>query len=118
MTFFNYSPDAHSGVRDYSVSKWFWLYVAIAVPLTSIVFLAWMLWLRNGRKTNRKRKQLSGGLELEPVGSESQREPDARQNVFWGLGYSDPMGRPTDVGNVAEGGDGEAAEDHMARIWR
>jgi hypothetical protein len=118
MTFFNYSPNAQSGVRDYSVSKWFWLYVAITVPLTSVVFLSWMLWLRNGRKTSRKHNPLSGGLELESVASESPRETDARRNIFWGLGYSDPMGRPTHVGNAAEGGGGAVGEDHMRRIWR
>jgi len=118
MTFFSYSPNAHSGVREYSVSKWFWLYVAIAVPLTSIVFLAWMSWLRNGRKTSRKHKQPSGNLELESVGSESRRETNARRKVFWGLGYSDPMGRPADVENVAEGVDGQVSEDHMRTIWR
>jgi hypothetical protein len=118
MTFFSYSPNSQSGAQGYSVSRWFWLYVAITVPLTSIVFLAWKVWLRNGRRTSIEHEQLSGDLELGSVGSELPSEKNAKQNMFWGLGYSDPMSRPADVENVAEGVDGEMGEDHLRTIWR
>ena len=109
MTFFNFSPNSQSSAQGYSVSRWLWLYVAITVPLTSIVFLAWKLWLRNGRRTSIEHEQLSADLEL-GSGSELPRDKNARQNVFWGLGYSDPMSRPADVENV-EGVD-------SGTIWR
>jgi hypothetical protein len=118
MTFFNYSPYPHSGAQGYSVSRWFWLYVAITVPLTSIVFLAWKLWLRNGRRTSVEHEHLSGDIELSSVGSELPRDRNTKQNVFWGLRYSDPTSRPADVENVAEGVDGEMGEDHVGTIWR
>jgi hypothetical protein len=109
MTFFNFSPSSHSGAQGYSVSKWFWLYVAITIPLTSIVFLAWRLWLRHGRRTSIEHEQPSGDLELDS-GSELPGEKKARRNVFWELRYSDPMGPP-----AAEGVDGEMGE---RKIWR
>ena len=109
MTFFNYSPSSHSGAHGYSVSRWLWLYVAITIPLTSIVFLAWKLWLRNGRRTSIEHELLSGDLEL-ASGSELPRDKDARRNVFWELRYSDPMGPPVD---------GEIGEDSSKKtMWR
>jgi len=114
MTFFNYSPSSHSGAQGYSVSSWLWLYAAITIPLTSIVFLAWKLWIRNGRRTSIEHEQLSGDLEL-GSGSEFPRDKNAKRNVFSGLTYSDPMGRPADVENVGEGVDGEMGEEMM---WR
>jgi len=118
MTFFNYSPYPQSGAQSYSVSRWFWLYVAITVPLTSVTFLSWKLWLRNGRRTSTEHEHLSGDIELGPVGSELPRDRNTERNVFWGLRYSDPTSRPADVENVAEGVDGEMGEEHLGTIWR
>jgi hypothetical protein len=109
MTFFNFSPSSHSSAQGYSVSRWFWLYVAITIPLTSIVFLAWRLWLRHGQKTSKEHEQLSGDLEL-GSGSELPGDKNAGRSVFWELRYSDPMG--------PEGVDGEMGEDHLRKMWR
>lgn len=112
MTFFNYSPYPHSGAQSYSVSRWFWLYVVITIPLTSIVFLSWKLWLRNGRRTSIEQEYLSGDIE---IGSVRSRDGSKKRNVFWGLRYSDPTSRPADVENVAEG---VGREEHPGTIWR
>jgi hypothetical protein len=107
MTFFNFSPGSHSGAQGFNVSRWFWLYVAITVPLTSIVFVAWKLWLRNGQRTSMEHEYMLGDIELGSAGSESPNDKDTRRNVFRGLKYSDPTSRPADVENVDEGMDGE-----------
>jgi hypothetical protein len=115
MTFFSYSPNSHPGEHSYSVSRWLWLYVAITIPLTSIVFLSWKLWLRNGRRTSIEQEYLSGDIEIGSVGSELPRDGNNKRNVFWGLRYSDPTSRPADVENMAEGVGGE---EHPGTIWR
>ena len=109
MTFFNYSPTGGQGFR---VSRWFWLYVVITIPLTAMVFLAWQVWLRNGRRTSIEHENRLGDIELGPAGSELPRD------IFGGLKYSDPTSRPADVETVAEGGDGKMEEDPPDIMWR
>ena len=45
MPFFGTSSGNGQG-EEFEVSKWFWVYVAITVPLTLMVLLAWMIWQR------------------------------------------------------------------------
>jgi hypothetical protein len=94
MTFFNFSPDPHSGPQ---VSKWLWLYAAITIPLTSIIYVAWKFWIRKGRRRGIEREYLSGDIELGSVESQSRTDKDDRRNVFWELKYWDPSSRPADV---------------------
>jgi hypothetical protein len=112
MTFFSYSS---AGAQGFSVSRWFWLYFAISIPLTLIVFFAWQLWLR---RASREHKNMLGDIELGPVESGSLRDKKTGRNIFWGLKYSDPTSRPADVETVAEGVDGEMEEENPGTIWR
>lgn len=38
-------------------SKWIWLYFAISIPLTAIVFAFWWLWYRQKEKKYRQYKE-------------------------------------------------------------
>ena len=115
MTFFSYSPASALG---FSVSRWFWLYVAITIPLTLMVFLAWQVWVRNGPRTSTAHEDMLGDIELGLVGSESPRGKETRRNILWGLKYSDPTSRPADVETVSEGVDGEMEGENLGTIWR
>jgi hypothetical protein len=81
MTFFNFSPG--SAVSGENVSKWLWVYFAITVPLTLVIYSAWRLFVR--KRTDDKDEE--SGIDLKSIEQGSQKN----ENLFWGLGYWDPV---------------------------
>jgi cytochrome c-type biogenesis protein CcmH/NrfF len=52
----NNLPDT-SGSSSPVVSRWFWLYWAIAAPLTIMILILWMLWLKRTQRHYRERQE-------------------------------------------------------------
>ena len=44
MSFFDYQPARGAGKEDYTVSNKFWVYWALAIPLSFIMLLIWLFW--------------------------------------------------------------------------
>ncbi|KAG4422345.1 hypothetical protein IFR04_004497 [Cadophora malorum] len=44
MTFFDYTPAVDGAVEIYSISEKFWMYWAVAVPLSALTVSLWLFW--------------------------------------------------------------------------
>ena len=84
MSFFNFSPG--SSAPGGSVSNWLWLYFAITVPITVIIYLAWRLWTRTKRTGDKDEEFLLGDIEY----NSTEQGSRTNESPFWGLGYRDP----------------------------
>lgn len=64
MVFFNYAVDVN-GKAIFTVSPRIWYYVAIAVPLTILVFAVWVAWQWRQEVTGKGQQKLD--LSVEPL---------------------------------------------------
>ncbi|KAI9861048.1 MAG: hypothetical protein M1813_005477 [Trichoglossum hirsutum] len=71
MAFFNYSPTATSS-ESFTVSRNWWLYIAVTVPLTLGVFAVWDAWRR---RRLRRGKLGRGSVDAESIRTRTLRPP-------------------------------------------
>lgn len=71
MVFFDASPDS-SGTSSFRVSPSWWLYFAVTIPLTALVFAVWIVW--------QKYREIYGNTILEeiltPGGNRLEKSPE------------------------------------------
>lgn len=51
MSFFHFTDDSAADMERWTVAKEFWLYWAVAIPLTALTVGIWSAWQANMAKT-------------------------------------------------------------------
>ena len=44
MSFFHFEPAGQNSKATFVVSDQFWMYWAVAMPLSGLAFIAWVVW--------------------------------------------------------------------------
>ncbi|PGH01992.1 hypothetical protein GX51_04924 [Blastomyces parvus] len=80
MNFFDFSVDENTGKQTFAMSDKFWVYWAIALPVTTAVLLAWVLY-DHWYLIAKMLKPLLDSPKLDWVFGRKEKQPDAKSSA-------------------------------------
>ncbi|GAB7366326.1 hypothetical protein MBLNU230_g8126t1 [Neophaeotheca triangularis] len=76
MSFFHHAPSSDGGSEEWRLSSEFWMYWAVAIPLTVATIVVWYLWQREPVpvKSAEFNRSTRGSIRMSPLSPDSAKD--------------------------------------------